>query len=337
MTSTRNISCARYTVGDCAFAAFAGALTNSLLLTVRWNALGAGIFLAAVLFSVGFFVLAVAGRPMARSLASEGRDTLVNGLMLGAATGSLVGTLVAGIAIAALFGSSTAAVSLMAPLFALLCGVVDGAVAGVTFVALSRRKTDRLRLDRPREPIGARGRTGFRWFWLVVALGFGMPAVAILTIAARDEPKREPFPIAGTTYQWPAETRISPPQPPGYYGKGYVSDRSSERYPDPDAFFIIYDGNAQEALNEAGLPHLQFITSRFDKPGEFSFRTTSAGQVVCRRRSVEVGIAYPCGLSFVHRGARWQLKFGAHRAADAELIYKQAISRLESLRRQSGR
>jgi hypothetical protein len=46
-----------------------------------------------------------------------------------------------------------------------------------------------------------------------------------------------------------------------------------------------------------------------------------------------VGLAYPCGLSFVHRGARWQLHFGPHQATNAEQLYKEAISRLETFRR----
>lgn len=266
---------------------------------------------------------------MARSLASEGKDTHVNGLVLGAATGSLAGTLLAGIAITSLLRSPTAAFSIGTPLFSLLCGVLDGAVAGVTFVALGRRKT----LDGTRRPAEASGRTNLRWFWLVVALGFGMPAVAIMTIAAREKPERKPFPIAGTTYHWPAGTMVTPPEPPGYYGKGHVYYRSSNRYPDPDAFSIIYDGNTQAPLNAAGLPHLQMITSRFDKPGDFEFRTTRVGQVVCNRRSVNAGVANPCGLSFVHRGARWELHFGAHRAGDAEQIFRDAVDRLESFRR----
>lgn len=334
---TQKLTTSAYSVGDCALAALTGALANSLALSLLSKDSGGSIFLAGVFFAVGFLVLAFAGRPLARNLAAEGRDTLGNGLVLGAATGSLAGTILAGIAIGLLFRSPTAALSVATPLFGLFCGVVDGAVAGATFVLLGHRKSNRWRLDGAQEQVGARVRTHFRWSSLLVVLGLGVPAIVIVSITTREKPQPQSFPIAGTTYQWPAGTRVVPPQPPGYYGKGHVSYRSSNRYPDPHAFFIIYDGNAQEPFNEAGLPHLRMITSRFDRPADFSFEKTAAGEVVCNRRSAKLGIAYPCGLSFVHRGARWELHFGAHQANDAEQIYSEAISRLESFRRASHR
>jgi hypothetical protein len=323
-----------YDAGDCVLAALAGALANSLAL--GWLGSGSrtgGIFLLITLFTIGFVVLVFAGKPMARKLAAEGRDTFLNGLLLGAAIGSLTAALLAGVLVSSLFGSPSAAFSMFSSLSGLYFGVIDGAVAGLTFVWLGRRKFAASSLEGAERQVDGPTMARFRWSWVLIVLGLGIPAAAIVFIGTSKRPEPKAFPIAGVVYQWPADTTVSPPQPPGYYGKGFVSYRSSSRYPDEDAFLIIYDGNAQEALNEAALPHLKMITSKGDDPRNFSFRTTPAGQVVCNRRSVQVGLAFPCGLSFVHRGARWQLHFGAHQMNDAEQLYEEAVSRLETYRR----
>jgi hypothetical protein len=242
-----------------------------------------------------------------------------------------------GVLTSVLFSSPDVAFSPFAPLFGLYFGVVDGAVAGFTFVWLGRRKSAASR------PVGADNRVEtaakarLRWFWVLIGLGLGIPASALVYLAVEGKSEPKLFPIAGVSYRWPSDTTVLAPEPPPNFGKGYVRYRSSSRYPDRNAFLIIYDGNAQEPRNPAGLPHLQMVTSGFGNPEEFSFRTTSSGQVVCNRRSAQVGLAYPCGLSFVHRRARWQLHFGAHQASRAELLHKEAVSTLETFRRRSGK
>lgn len=141
------------------------------------------------------------------------------------------------------------------------------------------------------------------WKWIGTFFVALLIAGTLAVIWAGTQPRQSKnFPIAGTLYQWPDHTVIIPPQPPGIYGKGYVRYRSSRSYPDQNAFFLIYDGDHQEPQNEAGLPHLQMITSRFSKPDDHSFKHTPVGMVVCARKGVQLGTAFSCGLSFVIEG-----------------------------------
>lgn len=160
-----------------------------------------------------------------------------------------------------------------------------------------------------------------------------MVAIGVTAVLTNKEEKKESanFPIAGTLYAWPIETTIIPPQPPGLYGDGYVRFHPSQPGYKSD-YRLIYDGNHQEPKNEAGLPHLQQLTSRFSKPEEHSIHETPVGPVVCNRKLVQVGGRFPCGLSFVHRGARWQLHFGANKVLNSEALYHDALARLDALR-----
>ncbi|UUL82784.1 phage holin family protein [Sphingomonas qomolangmaensis] len=282
-------------------------------------------------FMIGFVVLAVAGRPAARKLAAEGRDTVANGILLGAAAGSLTGTVVAVLVATLLLGSPRAALSLVMPLFGLV-GVLNGAVAGLAFIWLGRKGSTR------RDPADAGKHVDFvvekrfRWFWAVIFLGLGLPIAALIQVATYTSPKPVSFPIGGVVYEWPDGTTVSPPEHPRYYGKGYVSYRSSNRYRDPDSFSIIYDGNNQSALNRVGLPHLRMVTFEDRKPEDYLVRTTSAGRVICNRQSIKAGFAHSCGMSFVHRRARWQLRFNVRHARNAERLHREARARLEAFR-----
>lgn len=268
---------------------------------------------------------------MARRFAASDCDTWVNGLLYGAAIGSLTGAFLTGVIIAVITGSPLAVFSALTPLMGFCFGVVIGATAGVALVLFGRRKSfafDPQSVYRPDVISASRS-------WTLIVLGFGMPAAAIIVFLTNKEPEPRNFPIAGTIYDWPDGTRILPPEGPKYYGKGNVHYRSSDRYPDADAFLITYDGNEQKPFNKVGLPYLKMITSDFAKRDELLFQKTTAGDVVCNRRMIESDLSFPCGLSFKHRGARWQLQFGAHQIPHAERLLRESISRLETFRRRS--
>lgn len=167
-----------------------------------------------------------------------------------------------------------------------------------------------------------------RWIWVVAIL---LVLVVLVVVAAMiskgDKRESENFLIAGTLYVWPDRTTVIPPQPTGIYGKGYV-----RYHPRQSGFRLIYDGNRQEPQNEAGLPDLQLITSRFSKREEFSFHETAVGTVVCHRKLARTPYLFPCGLSFVHRGARWQLQIGPSDVPNTEKIYQDAVASLEAFR-----
>lgn len=169
------------------------------------------------------------------------------------------------------------------------------------------------------------------WKWIGAFAAIAMAYVVVVVVAVSTtrlgRQQRTNFPIAGVLYSWPDGTTITPPQPPGIYGKGYV-----RYYPRQDGFRLIYDGDQQEPQNEAGLPHLQQITSRFARRDGFSFYETTVGTVVCHKKLARVGSLFPCGLSFMHRGARWQLHFAASEATNAEELHRLAVSRLEAFR-----
>jgi hypothetical protein len=156
--------------------------------------------------------------------------------------------------------------------------------------------------------------------------------VAIAVLMTKTEHENANCPIAGVLYSWPEGTTISPPQPPGHYGKGYVRYRSSNKYPDPAAFLLIFDGDKQRPVNQAGIPDLQMITSRWSKQGELSVTQTGVGTVICNRKSVAAGVAFSCGLSFSHRNARWQLQFDAEQIPNTVKLHQEAVRRLEAFR-----
>lgn len=168
------------------------------------------------------------------------------------------------------------------------------------------------------------------WKWIgaffVVLMAYG--TIAGLTKANRKETRN--FPIAGVHYDWPTGTSIGMPRPPGAYGNGWVRYYPAE--PKDSNFRLIYDGNRQESQNEAGLPHLHTITTRFSRRDEYSFHQTAVGQVVCDRKLAQIGYLFPCGLSFMHRGAGWQLQFAASKVPNTEELKREAVTRLEEFR-----
>jgi hypothetical protein len=147
--------------------------------------------------------------------------------------------------------------------------------------------------------------------------------------ACSEQPEKKNFPIAGELYKWPEGTTILPPRP-GVYGKGYVRFCPDECH--ESAYRLIYDGDKQAAANEAGLPNLHFITTRFSKREDLSFHETAVGEVVCQQKLVQVGGRFTCGFSFVHRGARWQVHFDAAAIPNVETFYRDALKRLEAFR-----
>jgi hypothetical protein len=155
--------------------------------------------------------------------------------------------------------------------------------------------------------------------------------IAMFAIAAcSDRQENKNFPIAGELYKWPEGTTILPPGGPGVYGDGYVRFCPDKCH--QSAYRLIYDGDKQSAVNEAGLPDLHFITTRFSKLEDLSFHDTAVGAVICQQKLVEVGGRFTCGFSFVHRGARWQVHFDAAEIPNVETFYRDALKRLEAIR-----
>jgi hypothetical protein len=79
------------------------------------------------------------------------------------------------------------------------------------------------------------------------------------------------------------------------------------------------------------------ITSRFSKREELSFHDTAVGTVICHQKLAQSQYLFPCGLSFVYRGARWQLHFGAGEVPNTEELHRLAVSRLEAFRSRDAR
>jgi hypothetical protein len=137
--------------------------------------------------------------------------------------------------------------------------------------------------------------------------------------------------IGSALYEWPEGTVVL--SPASSAGRRYVRYRSSKRYPDPDAYLLIYDSEYEHDRAESGLPYIDYIVSRFDKREDFDVRSTPVGDVICRR-NISKDLALPCGLVFAHRDARWRLKFGAHLVNNAERLHRAAVQVLENLRRE---
>jgi hypothetical protein len=129
-----------YTNRDCAIAALAGAVANGASLGFLWPGAGAGSFVfSPVYFAIGYAVLVFAGRWMACRLAVSGRDTLMNGALIGAAVGWLAGAFVFGALVLIVSGSLWVAFTPFTPIAGLFFGFVDGGVAGVALIWFGRR------------------------------------------------------------------------------------------------------------------------------------------------------------------------------------------------------
>lgn len=171
------------------------------------------------------------------------------------------------------------------------------------------------------------------WKWAAAGSAVFLWGVAVNVFGPDRRPeKEEAFPIAGTLYEWPDDTIVIAPEP-GVYGNGYIRYNPNPSSLTKDSVQLIYDGEYQEPFNEAGLPHLNGITSRSDKPYQHFKVETPAGTIVCSRTAIDYESLFPCGLSFVHRGARWQLRFGDHRLQEAEQLHQAAVVKLETFRR----
>jgi hypothetical protein len=134
-------------------------------------------------------------------------------------------------------------------------------------------------------------------------------------------PVWEDVEINGVRYRWPKEQTVVV-RPPLNSSQTYVRYSSN--------FILIYDGMHQNAPKTGDLPYLQLTTRPgLSKPEEFNFVQTSGGTVLCDKKAIEVGLTYQCGMSFLHRGARWQLVFQAQQLTEAESLWREAISTLD--------
>lgn len=136
-------------------------------------------------------------------------------------------------------------------------------------------------------------------------------------------PDHEMAEVQGTNYRWPSEQTVIS----GGERHVYVRYDSSPDPADPDAFLLIYDPMYQQAVNRAGFPHLALITTPPARREEFTFHRSPAGVMICAKAMASLG--FSCGLSFVHRGARWQLLVPAHRSNSGERLRAEAVATLE--------